>query len=207
MPRMDGFQATAEIRRREAGRRRVPIIAMTASAQVEDRQRCLAAGMDGFLSKPVKERELELVLGRWTGPAGAGPVSAGAAQEAYAAGAVPTDGVLDAEQVTRLHEVAASSGDPDFLRVLVDRFVDESAGQLDRLWAAAAAGDAEAVRSTAHALMGSSATMGAGAVAGASAAMEAAAADGRLPGPEHLRGLAAELERAAAALQAVVGAG
>ena len=63
MPEMDGFAATVEIRRRQVGSPPVPIIAMTAGALAEDRERCLAAGMDDYIPKPIRMRELERVLG------------------------------------------------------------------------------------------------------------------------------------------------
>jgi len=66
MPNMDGYQATEEVRRREAGRRHVPIIAMTAGALREDRARCIEAGMDDYLTKPVRLRQLEAMLNGWT---------------------------------------------------------------------------------------------------------------------------------------------
>ena len=66
MPVMDGFEATSVIRAAESGRsRRVPIIALTASAMESDRERCLAAGMDDYLTKPIKPAELAEVLARW----------------------------------------------------------------------------------------------------------------------------------------------
>lgn len=65
MPQLDGFDATREIRRRESDGRRVPIIAVTADVTTNDRGVCLDAGMDDYISKPVRPGELEAALGRW----------------------------------------------------------------------------------------------------------------------------------------------
>jgi two-component system sensor histidine kinase/response regulator len=65
MPDMDGYQATEEVRRREGSSVHTPIIAMTASALEKDRGRCIAAGMDDYLAKPIVDGELERVLARW----------------------------------------------------------------------------------------------------------------------------------------------
>ena len=75
MPVMDGFEATAAVRAAEAsmpGRGRVPIVALTANALHEDRQRCIDAGMDDYLSKPFRREDLVAALERWTGGTGEG---------------------------------------------------------------------------------------------------------------------------------------
>jgi CheY-like chemotaxis protein len=65
MPHMDGFEATKKIREKEADRSHIPIIAMTANAMAGDRERCLAAGMDDYLSKPIDRQHLREALARY----------------------------------------------------------------------------------------------------------------------------------------------
>jgi len=193
MPEMDGLQATVEIRRQEAGQRHVPIIAMTAGALIDDREKCLVAGMDDYVSKPVKEKDLESVLDRWL---------AGAASPTRPQSGSPdlADEVLDAAQFDGLRGLAAASGDPGFLTNLVGNYLESAECQLAELRQAATCGDVPALLAAAHGLRGTSATIGAAGVATACQALESSAARGEEVGAEELDRVAGELRRATTAL-------
>ncbi len=68
MPEMDGYEATRRIRQREGSEREIIIIAMTASAMLEDRELCFESGMNDYISKPVQLAELARILARWSNP-------------------------------------------------------------------------------------------------------------------------------------------
>jgi len=78
MPEMDGFEATRRIRERERGSRRLPVVAMTANAMVGDREKCLEAGMDDHIPKPVRKEALHRALVRWLPPGSIEPLGGGA---------------------------------------------------------------------------------------------------------------------------------
>ncbi|MDD5629175.1 MAG: response regulator, partial [Elusimicrobia bacterium] len=135
MPEMDGFQATAEIRRREGSGKRTPVIAMTANALEGDREKCLAAGMDDYVAKPVRMPELCAVLARWDAPVDA----------AVLAG----------------HRELGGADNPGFLGELVDIFLKDAPKHLEALQGSVAAGDSQRLAKAAHALKGASGNMGA----------------------------------------------
>ena len=199
MPRMDGFEATAEIRRLETDGRHLPIIAMTAMAMVDDREKCIAAGMDDYLSKPVNVHALGAVLHRWIIE-----VQPNTEHEDIGGGNGPGDGegVIDGRQFDVLVQLAATSDDPDLLESLVDRYLEQAASQLEQLRSATARGDATALMETAHSLKGASATMGASGVASATQSLEEAAARGETADSAGLERVALELSRATHALRA-----
>ena len=66
MPEMDGFEATRQIRDKQGGGVRIPIVALTANAMEEDKERCLASGMDDYLTKPINAKQLKETLERWS---------------------------------------------------------------------------------------------------------------------------------------------
>jgi len=159
MPEMDGYDAATEIRKREGDLRRTTIIAMTANALDGDRERCLAAGMDDYISKPVRQETLSAVLERWSPERSANsqsPESPDASESAEAGSAA----VIDQRAIADLRRLQSST-DADFFNHLIDLFVEETPRRLTAMSAALAAANPEALAHEAHALKGSSGHMGA----------------------------------------------
>ncbi len=168
MPVMDGYEATRRLRQQERGSgHRTVVIAITANAMQEDRERCLQAGMDDYLSKPVLKEDLEKVLNHWSqriAPSAAGAANGAASSDPpspEAAGGDPAPTLpypIDAAYLERV-----TGGDRQFQRELLQVFVQDCQEQLPRLRQALAAGNAEDLRKIAHRLKGASANVGANA--------------------------------------------
>ena len=166
MPELDGYEATARIRALEGSHRHVPIVAMTANAMQGDRDRCLAAGMDDYIAKPVREGELAAVLSRWT--ASAAPASRRGG-----------DAGIDRAVIADLHQLTPD-GEPSIVDELIDAFVEDTPAQLAAMRAAVAAGDARALDAAAHRLKGGSGALGARRLAALCAQIEGLARVGAL---------------------------
>ena len=151
MPYMDGYEATREIRRRQAsGGHRPVIVAITAETQPDDRERCFAAGMDGYLPKPVQLDDLQKAIQRVS--AGAAPPTAPQATDT-----TPPAG-LDLEDISR----TLGDDDDDERAALIRAFGSQMRGMERALTVALEAGDWERLADDARYLRGSAASMGAG---------------------------------------------
>ena len=174
MPEMDGYEATAEIRRRESGSSHIPIIAFTAHTMRGDRERCLAVGMDDYIPKPVKSADLRRVLQEWQGGATAAPPAEQGPEENKESGKSVDQAVL-----ARLRELNEDD-EPDILTELIDLFLRDTPPRLAALKDAIKEGDAQALSQTAHTLKGSSANLGATRLAALNAELQSKASDGSL---------------------------
>ena len=147
MPEMDGFQATVAIRSAEAeGRRHVPIVALTAHAMKEDRLRCLSVGMDGYVSKPIREPDLRQAIDDCMKriEQQAALESSSVARPPSRTAAVPA---MDVDAA-----LARVDGDRGFLGQMALLYLAESPGLLARIRAAIDAGDPLALIDPAHSL-------------------------------------------------------
>jgi CheY-like chemotaxis protein/HPt (histidine-containing phosphotransfer) domain-containing protein len=177
MPEMDGFEASEEIRRREGGARRTPIIAMTGNAMEGDRERCLAAGMDGYISKPVRIDELQAALACWLSAEATTPLA-----PLPVDGAEPTGPPLPVLDEATLMDLAP--GELDILAELIGQFLADGPARLEAVGAAVRARDAAALREAAHLLKGEAGSIGARQLEGACAALESLARAGQVPGAD-----------------------
>jgi len=176
MPLMDGFAATQELRSREAGGRRTPVIALTAFAMASDRERCLQAGMDDYLSKPLRSEDLAVVLRRWVLGTG--------------------ERALDPDVLAGLRELGSRIVEEVLGLYLVDAN--------ERLAALKSAADAGTTLAAAHALKGGSGDVGATRVQSLAAELETRARAGQLPDPAQLDDIAGALHAVRAAVAAFV---
>jgi CheY-like chemotaxis protein len=172
MAEMDGFEATALIRSRERDDEHTTIIAMTANALEGDREKCLAAGMDDYISKPVTERQLAATLARWQ------PMVE-RHDEKKSGAPTASSKVLDAEVIESLRELRSGPDDP-IMEELVGLFFSDAPVQIEAIQAAVAAADAPALARAAHALKSSSGNLGAMELHALLADLEVAARGGDL---------------------------
>ena len=164
MPEMGGFEATALIREREAGAdTRTRIVAMTAHAMTGDRERCLAAGMDGYLAKPIDQALLFEVVER------------GSCGEPVARSEPPQPPAFNrTELIERL------GGDVDLFKEVIRLFLEDCPQRLAAIKQAVDQENAELIRTTAHALKGAAGTLSARRVFEAAQTLERLGADARL---------------------------
>ena len=159
MPVLDGYETTRRIRDAENGSARIPIIAMTAGALEGDREAALEAGMDDYLSKPLRPDQLDAVLERWIGAR---------------APAATVEPVLDESRIRSFRETY-----PDIVERLVALFVDTTPPLLEALSQASAHGDVDALPRLAHKLRSSCDNVGAVRMSAACRALEDAPAEHR----------------------------
>jgi PAS domain S-box-containing protein len=154
MPELNGFEATAAIRALKSSGRLTPIIAMTAGARPEDRERCLAEGMDSYMAKPVSKETLLALVARSVGQGTAtGPMTPGAGRRSA------DDLTIDPAVFDELRLLGEAT-EQDFLAELVGQFVADTGPLLVQLRQAMERGDAAAVARIAHTIKGSGDQLG-----------------------------------------------
>lgn len=176
MPEMDGFQATLTIRKAEVlTGRRVPIIAMTANAMEGDRDKCIAAGMDDYISKPVDPKKLQEVLSRWLSPDKPirGPLSSPDGEPIFADDDVPMQTIN--EDPINIGLLERTCGE-EVAREILEVFVSAAETLLEGMEVARQRREGRALESLAHQMKGSSAAIGAAEMVRLSTRMEDAAA-------------------------------
>ncbi|MBC8413407.1 response regulator [bacterium] len=163
MPEMDGFEATKKIRENEGRSRHTPIIALTANAIQGDRELCLDAGMDDYLSKPFSLEQIEKKLSKWMKPTTMVEAQDRAEEQnaAINAGTMKSaDGILDLRAFERM-QLIQQEGTSDLVARVIKLFLSDSPALVSKMNAAVEAKTSEDTWKTAHSLKSSSANIGA----------------------------------------------
>jgi len=216
MPKVDGLEATRRIRDPQSAvlHHRVPIIAMTAHAMQGDRDRCLEAGMDDYVTKPISPEALATALDRWLPREESAPTSHPAAARAAgvraATAPVPPAPASAGEPEVPVFDAAGMMerlmGDSDLARIVVDGFVEDAPRLIEALRSSLAASDAPGVILGAHTIRGASATVCGEAVRAMAWEIEKAGTAGDLGAVEaRLPQLESELDRLCVAMGAFIG--
>ncbi len=185
MPEVDGYQATREIRKLEAaaGKKRVPIIAVTANAMAQDREECIGAGMDDHLGKPFSRQQILEVLDRWLPRAGGAKPAQPAATITQS---LPKGGdIIDRQVLEQLRELQ-SKDDPDLLARVLKLYVSDSPREMAKIADAMTAGDAKVIERAAHTLKSTSANVGANLMSRLCAELQAAGRSGNFDAAREL---------------------
>jgi CheY-like chemotaxis protein/HPt (histidine-containing phosphotransfer) domain-containing protein len=199
LPVLDGYQATAEIRRREGSGRRTPIIAMTA-AVLPDGEACLAAGMDDRIAKPLLLAEVQAVLARWLRGGGGQPDARWTGRPAASTGEV-----LDQRRLAELGGLDPAGNGPALVGRLLDSFLARIPVDLADLRTAFDHGDAARALRVAHRLKGAAATVGSSGMVSLCERLELGARGGTVPPADDLLPLLEqEFDRVIRALDAIV---
>ena len=166
MPEMDGYEATAAIRARQGTMTHTPIVAMTAHAMAGDREKCLHAGMDDYITKPLKLEQLKAVIEQWAFQQ---------SEPEKIQAEIKAKDPIDLPALLR-----TTAGDEEFMRELIELFLADAPQRMTQLQAAVESGAADDITSAAHNLKGSSGNLSAPGLQEVFAQLEKQGATGEL---------------------------
>lgn len=193
MPEMDGYRAAAEIRRREEGnKKRVPIIAITANALEGEREKCLAAGMDDYLTKPFRKQQLSDIVEKWL-KASLSSANCENNRQEFSGAKQDGNSEKDIEPIRRRLGVLQEEIGHEMIKTIIDIFLEDTSTNLKSLRALSKPFDFADLEMRAHSLKGSCSNLGAETMADLCAQLEEQA---EMPNGSQISRLLDEIELA-----------
>jgi CheY-like chemotaxis protein/HPt (histidine-containing phosphotransfer) domain-containing protein len=174
MPEMDGYEATSVIRKKEGLSKHTPIVALTASALHQERQKCLEYGMDDYIAKPTKKEDLQKALSQWLNQSGYAPATLINTQH------TSTDDGQSLEVFAAKKALKMCDGDVELLKEFVETFLKDASNKMPVFQDALKSGNIEELAICAHSLKGGALYIGADRVIQATIDIGLAAKEGSL---------------------------